>query len=68
MFKWSESSVEDLVEHILSVPAQYTTSTIAYYRRKGCVDIVKKIQYARRLALQQRLLRRAEIIDLQEEE
>lgn len=66
MFKWNGSSLEDLVEHILGSPAQYTTNAIAYYRRKGDIDTVSKIKYARKLALQRRLLRRADALTEQE--
>ena len=67
MFRWNGSTLEELVEHILSSPAQYTTNAIAYYRRKGDVDIVTRILYARKLALQKRLMRRIEALSEQEE-
>lgn len=66
MFKWNGSSLEDLVEHILDSPAQYTTNAIAYYRRKEDLDTVDRIKYARKLALQRRLLRRVDALTEQE--
>lgn len=62
MFSWKNCTIDELVEHILNVPAQYTTNAIAYYRRKKDLDTADRIKYSRKLALQKRLLRRAEAL------
>ena len=67
MFRWNKSTIDELVEHILDVSAQDTSNAIAYYRRKGDVDTVERLKYARRLALQKRLMRRTEALTEQEE-
>lgn len=68
MFSWKTGTIERLAEHIATVSRQHTMAAITYYRRKGDVETVQRIKFARELAKKYRVILLAEEIKKQIEE
>lgn len=63
MFSWATETIERLAWHIASVSRQRTMAAITYYRRKGEVDIVQRIEFARKLSKKYKVLLQAKEIE-----
>ena len=55
-----DASVEEVVEHVLSVTSQSVSQMLTYHKNKGHTDIVNKIIEARKRAAKIRLLKKLE--------
>lgn len=63
MFSWATETIDGLAWHIATVSRQQTMAAITYYRRKGEVDIVQRIEFARRLSKKYKVLLQAKEIE-----
>lgn len=60
MFNWKDATLQELAQHIATISSAHTQSQLAFYtRREDSVDIVKRIETAKKYAVAYRLLRRA---------
>ncbi len=60
---YTNATVEEIVDHVLSVTSQSVSQMLAYHKEKGHEDIVEKIVEARKIAKKIRLQRKLEELE-----
>ena len=61
MFNWKDATLEELAQHIARISSAHTQSQIAFYtRREDSVDIVERIEIAKKYAAVYRLRNKAD--------